>query len=72
MAWTVTDLTNIESAIARGQKKLQLNGRTVEYQTIGDMIDARDVIKQELDDLTAETAGVTRPLSYRARTSKGL
>lgn len=72
MAWTTTDLSNIETAIARGQKKVQINGRMMEYQTIGDMLQARDAIKQELSDQAAETAGVTRPLSYRARTSKGL
>ncbi len=72
MAWTTTDLTNIESAIARGQKKVQLNGRMIEYQTIGDMLKARDAIKQELNDQAAESAGVSRPLSYRARTKKGL
>ena len=72
MSWTSTDLTNIESAIARGQKKVQINGRMIEYQTIADMLKARDVIKQELGDQAATTAGVTRPLSYRARTNKGL
>ncbi len=72
MAWTQNDLDKIEKAIATGQKKLQLNGRMMEYQTIGDMLKARDAIKQELNDQAAETAGVSRPLSYRARTSKGL
>ena len=72
MAWTQTDLDSIESAIVSGQRRVRLNGREVEYHSVGDMLKARDAIRNEVNRATAVAAGVTRPRSYRSRTSKGL
>lgn len=72
MTWTQTDLNNIEAAIAKGERRLQLNGRSVEYHSVGDMLAARDAISRALNTQAATEAGVRRPVGYRARTRKGL
>ena len=72
MAWSNADLIVIETALATGQRRVKLNGREVEYHSVGDMLKARDAIKNELSSISAAASGATRPRSYRARTSKGL
>lgn len=72
MAWTQTDLDAIESAISSGKRRVRLNGREVEYHSVGDMLKARDAIRDDVNRSAATAAGVTRPRSFRARTSKGL
>lgn len=49
MAWTQGDLEKIEKAIASGARRVRFQTHEVEYQSIGDMLRARDVIKTELD-----------------------
>jgi len=48
MAYTVEQLTAIESAIASGQLKVAFQGREVVYRSMDDLIKARSVIKSEL------------------------
>jgi hypothetical protein len=73
MAWTQTDLDNINAAISAGKRVFQKGGRRLEYQSLSDMLAARDAIKREVDNAAAEAAGTMRPRGYRARTgSKGL
>lgn len=48
MAWTSDDLAAIEAAIAVGAKRVRYQTHEVEYQSIPDMLRARDVIKTEL------------------------
>jgi hypothetical protein len=71
MAYTQTDLDNIEKAIASGQRSMQYNGRRIEWQTTADMLKARDTIKKEVDDAASKETGVERPRGYRTRTHKG-
>lgn len=70
MAFTTTDLQNLETAIASGRRRVKLNGREVEYQSIADMIEVRNIIRSELNTSTSTTC--KRPRGYRARTNKGL
>lgn len=49
MAWAQSDLERIEAAIASGTRKVRFQSHEVEYQSIPDMLKARDVIKAELD-----------------------
>lgn len=49
MAWTQSDLDRIEKAIATGARRVRFQTHEVEYQSIGDMLRARDVIKAEMD-----------------------
>lgn len=41
MALTQTDLNNLDSAIASGELKVQVDGRSVEYRSIGELLRAR-------------------------------
>ncbi|GLS29948.1 hypothetical protein SAMN04488498_104347 [Mesorhizobium albiziae] len=49
MAWTQSDLDRIEAAIASGTRRVRFQTHEVEYQSTGDMLKARDVIKAEID-----------------------
>jgi hypothetical protein len=72
MAWTQADLDAIEAAVVSGQRRVRLNGREVEYHSVGDMLKARDAIRNEVSRQQSELSGVKRPTSFRSRTSKGL
>ena len=69
MGWLQADLDKIEAAIASGERRVRLNGREVEYHSVGDMLKARDTIFNEINSAAATIA---RPKSFRARTGKGL
>ncbi len=49
MAWTATDLTRLEAAIARGEKTVQFADRSVTYRSLQEMLEARKVIADALD-----------------------
>lgn len=64
MAFTQTDLDNINSAIAAGELTVRAsNGSMVTYRSMDELLRARAVIQGELH-VTA-TAGVKRHASYR-------
>ena len=48
MAFTKTDLDNVNSAIATGELKVETNGRVVIYRSIDDLIKARTIIASDL------------------------
>lgn len=49
MAFTQADLEAINQAIALGAKKARFQTHEVEYQSVSDMLRARDLIKSELE-----------------------
>ena len=52
MAWTSTDLVNIETAIANGERRVRLGDKEVEYRTIDEMLRIRsEIIKSLNSDL---------------------
>mgnify|MGYP000577175210 CR=1 FL=1 len=59
MAYTYSQLTDLENAISKGVTTLQLNGRRVEYRSLAEMERLRDSIKAEL--------GVSTPKTSRSR-----
>lgn len=71
--YSQSDLDNINNALAKGYKKVRLNGREVEYQSALQMLKVRDVIQGQIN-ASAEQSGTRakRPRSFRARCSKGL
>lgn len=69
MAFTQSDLDNINRSIANGIRRTRLNGREVEYHSIEQMKLAKADIVAELNRTTST---IQRPKSYRSRTSKGL
>ncbi|MEE3046646.1 MAG: hypothetical protein VX620_15460 [Pseudomonadota bacterium] len=48
MAWTQTDLDNIERAMAQGTRKVVIEGKEVEYRSLEEMIKVRNLIKTSL------------------------
>lgn len=69
MAFTQTDLDNLNSAIASGKRRVRLGQREIEYHSIEQMLKARDAVQEEVNRTTSATK---RPRNYLSRTSKGL
>lgn len=72
MAYTIDDLEAIKKAIATGQKRVRLNGRELEYQSISQMLAAKQAIEIELNANAAiDDPTKRRPRGYRTKMSKG-
>ena len=48
MAFTTKDLEKIEEAIASGALRVEWNDRTVVYNSISDLLKARELIRRDL------------------------
>lgn len=48
MAFTLTQLSAIEAAIASGQLSINYDGKSVTYRSVGDLISARNLIRADL------------------------
>ena len=48
MAWSASDLTAIETAIASGTMRVSFGDRTIEYRSISELLKARDAIKSAI------------------------
>ena len=64
MAFTTTDLDNINNAIASGELTVEVNGKRVTYRSMDDLLKARMMIKSDLSGAEASTSTVRRG-SYR-------
>lgn len=64
MAFTQTDLDNINAAIPTGELSVEVNGRKVQYRSMDDLVKARSIIAADLA-ATPEAAGAVRRGSYR-------
>lgn len=53
MAFTTGDLVALENAIKSGTRRVTYGDRTVEYQSVKDMIAARNLIKAEIEGAPA-------------------
>lgn len=62
MAWTTTDLSTIEAAIAAGTLRVQFGERSIQYHSISDLMKVRDAIQTSI----SVTAGTTSRTSYAA------
>ncbi|OAI93536.1 phage head-tail joining protein [Pseudomonas putida] len=60
MAYTKADLARVERAIARGEKIVRYEDRTVEYRTVDELVQARNLIQSELVKVTGPRSRVTR------------
>lgn len=49
MAWTQDDLDAIKSAIATGARRVRFQTHEVEYQSLSDLLRAREQIEAELN-----------------------
>ncbi len=70
VAFTTTDLTSVESAIARGELTVQLADRRVTYRSMEELVTARGLIQRSLSDVAAGTTG--RPRQAIGVPGKGL
>jgi hypothetical protein len=60
MAFTTSDLTAIESAIASGELTVRYaDGKEVTYRSIGELMKARDLIKSVTDSTIATSTRFT-------------
>lgn len=57
MAFTSSDLTELETAIKEGKLTVTVSGKSVTYRSIEDLIKARQYIKDELDRTSATNNG---------------
>lgn len=60
MAFTQTDLDNINAAIATGELSVEVNGRKVVYRSMDDLLKARTVIESDLSIAASAFSGPRR------------
>lgn len=65
MAWTQTEIDALKSAIARGVKRVRMNGEEVEYSTITEMRTALSMMEAEVNGRTRNGFAVTYPTTSR-------
>lgn len=72
MAVTQADIDALNAAIASGERVVVLNGQSVTYRSIDDLIKARNSLKQEMADEAAAAAGKVRvKRAYAYYTGRG-
>lgn len=71
MALTQTDLDNLDAAIASGELKVSVNGRSVEYRSIADLKAAREHVLAVLTGAVATAPAARRTGTYRYNFTTG-
>lgn len=69
MAVSQQDIDALNAAIASGERMVVLNGQSVTYRSIGDLIQARNDLRNEMAIQNLAANGVVRPkrkLAYHA------
>jgi hypothetical protein len=66
MAFTLTQLNALDSAIASGQLSVNYDGKSITYRSVGELIKARDLMRS---DLIASGQMGAAPLSNRGPAS---
>lgn len=62
MAFTLNQLSTLDSAIASGQLSVNYDGKSITYRSVGELIKARDLMRSDLIASGQMRAG---PLSNR-------
>lgn len=72
MAYTQTHLDALESALAKGEKRVSFGDKTVEYRSVEELKAAIDIVKRNLFE-EAEATGLWpgAPRQIRITTNKG-
>ena len=52
VSFSATDLENLESAIARGELRVAIDGRDVVYRSMDDLIQAYNLVKRQVESAT--------------------
>ena len=66
MAITQADLDALDRALASGERMVVLNGQSVTYRSIDDLIKARDYLAARLSELTLEARRPKRTYAYQS------
>lgn len=53
MAYTQSDLDNLNAAIASGEKQVALGAQQVTYRSLAELIAARNIVRDELAEAAA-------------------
>ena len=48
MAFTLTQLNALEAALASGQTSVSYDGKRVDYRSVGELVQARNIVRAEL------------------------
>lgn len=67
MTWTKQDLKNIDEALATGATSVTMQGRTVVYRSLTEMMRLRNLIASSLHDSNRKTA----PRVIKTTTDRG-
>ena len=70
MAFTQTDLDNINAAIASGELRAKVNGREIEYRSIDELQKARGVIEADLAKASAPAGGRRTVFHFQFATTR--
>lgn len=68
MAFTQTDLDAVEEAIKSGELTVQYQDRRTTYRSIGELLQVRQLIRQELGLANPSTGGARGARRFRTRT----
>ena len=72
MAYTAEQLTVLESALAKGERRVTLGDKSVEYRTVEELQEAIKEVKRGLYEQAADTGLWPRaPRQIRVTTRKG-
>lgn len=72
MAYTQADLDALESALAKGERRVTFGDKTVEYRSVEELKAAIREVKRELDRLNSQAGLSPRsPRQIRVTTNKG-
>jgi hypothetical protein len=72
MAHSQEQLTALETALAKGEKRVTFGDKTVEYRTVEELQSAIDAVKRDLhDQAVASGLWPKAPRQIRVTTSKG-
>lgn len=65
MAVTQADIDKLNSALANGERQVVLDGQSVTYRSVEELIKARNDLQRQLDAATATASGATpRPKQW--------
>lgn len=71
MAFTQTDLDNINTAIATGEMTVEFNGRRVTYRSMDELERAKKHIEGEIARAAQPTSAPRSVFQYRFTTARG-
>lgn len=64
MAVSQSDIDALNAAIASGERVVVLNGQSITYRSIDDLIKAKDHLTKQLQDDQLAAAGKARPKRF--------